>query len=48
MEGLVIDQVEGLKDKVPGSDGRGTCTLRADPEFMSLVLGIATRAVAER
>lgn len=48
MGGLVIDRMERRKDKAPGSDDRGACMLRADPEFMSSVLGISTRAVAER
>jgi hypothetical protein len=47
MEGLVIDRMEGHKDKAPGPDDRGTCR-HADPEFMSLALDISTRAVAER
>ena len=48
MEGVVIDRMGGLKDKAPGPDDWGACMLRADAEFMSLVLGISTRAVAER
>lgn len=48
MRSLVIDRMERRKDKAPGSDDRGACMLRADPEFVSLVLGISTRVVAER